>query len=143
MPARGAAREHLSRRRSALGTALRRLEVRVEELGPCTPDGRVVPSRAFGGTTVLVAEYAAAAHALQAPGDLSDPVRTEFGYHVIRLEERLPERRVPRERVVELVTAEVYGARARAAMLGLVEPREAAVQVERGAENLTAAAPVG
>jgi peptidyl-prolyl cis-trans isomerase C len=44
-------------------------------------------------------EFETAAFALKQPGDLSDIVKTEFGYHVIRLEERKPAQRQPFEAV--------------------------------------------
>ncbi len=41
--------------------------------------------------------FESAAFALKQPGELSDVVKTEFGYHVIRLEERRPASRQPFE----------------------------------------------
>ena len=43
--------------------------------------------------------FESAAFALKQPGDLSDVIRTEFGFHVIRLEERRPAARQPFESV--------------------------------------------
>jgi peptidyl-prolyl cis-trans isomerase C len=47
----------------------------------------------------MTAAFEQAAFALKQPGDLSDVVKTEFGYHVIRLEERKPASRQPFEAV--------------------------------------------
>lgn len=47
----------------------------------------------------MAAEFDKAAFALANPGDLSDVVRTSFGYHIIRLEERRPASRQPLEKV--------------------------------------------
>jgi peptidyl-prolyl cis-trans isomerase C len=47
----------------------------------------------------MVPAFEAAAFALKQPGDLSDVVKTDFGFHVIRLEERKPAERKPFEAV--------------------------------------------
>ena len=55
------------------------------------------PSAAQGGDLgeiskgQMVPEFEAAAFALKNPGDLSEPVRTQFGWHIVKLEGRTPE----------------------------------------------------
>lgn len=44
----------------------------------------------FFGRRSMVAEFEQAAFALQKPGDLSEPVRTQFGYHIVQLVEKRP-----------------------------------------------------
>jgi peptidyl-prolyl cis-trans isomerase C len=49
----------------------------------------------------MVKPFEDAAFALQAEGDISQPVRTEFGYHLIRLDKRHESRVLPFEKVRE------------------------------------------
>ena len=49
----------------------------------------------------MAPEFETAAFALKQPGDLSDVVRTEFGFHIIRLEDRRPAGLLPFEKVRE------------------------------------------
>ena len=58
---------------------------------------------------VMVKEFEEAAFALQNPGDVSEPVKTQFGWHVIKLEERIPESTVPFEQVKQNIIEELRG----------------------------------
>lgn len=51
--------------------------------------------------------FEAAAFALKNPGDVSEPVLTRFGYHVIRLESRTPSRQQSFDEVREQILAEL------------------------------------
>lgn len=65
----------------------------------------------FFGPGAMVKEFEAAVGELKNPGDLSGVVQSEFGYHIIRLEERRPGGVLPYKDVRETLRAE---ARARA-----------------------------
>ncbi|HEX9621270.1 MAG TPA: peptidyl-prolyl cis-trans isomerase, partial [Polyangiaceae bacterium] len=85
----GDAAEFMRRAREVPANAL---SVVVERLPPCTADGRVVPEpgRRDGK---FDAEFARAANELVSPGAQSPLVTTRFGFHVIMLIERIPEKR--------------------------------------------------
>jgi len=51
--------------------------------------------------------FEAAAFALKNPGDVSEPVLTRFGYHVIKLEGRQPARQMPFDEVRSLILGEM------------------------------------
>ncbi|MBQ9574015.1 MAG: peptidylprolyl isomerase [Synergistaceae bacterium] len=56
---------------------------------------------------VMVPEFEKAAFALKNNGDVSEPVKTQFGWHIIKLEERIPESVVPFEQVKERILQEL------------------------------------
>lgn len=60
----------------------------------------------FFATGTMVKEFEAAVAELKNPGDLSGVVQTEFGYHLIRLEERRPAGIVPYAEVRGTLRAE-------------------------------------
>jgi peptidyl-prolyl cis-trans isomerase C len=86
--------------------------------------------------------FEVAAFALQQPGDLSDVVKTEFGYHVIRLEERKPAGRRPFDAVRDELVKSVSEAEARNRRQQVVDRISAQVQFDRQAiDELVATRP--
>ena len=87
------------------------------------------PSAAQGGdlgevsTGQMVPEFEAAAFALKNPGDLSEPVKTQFGWHIIRLEGRTPSSVEPfdtvKPQLVQYLTNEKKGEAFKNAVEGL------------------------
>jgi hypothetical protein len=83
--------------RRAQGFPAAPFEIRAERLPPVTADGRMWdpvgrPGANYG---TLDGDYARAANAIERAAEQSPIVKTAFGYHLIFLDERLPERRVP------------------------------------------------
>jgi peptidyl-prolyl cis-trans isomerase C len=54
----------------------------------------------------MVRPFEDAVNALKAPGDLSEPVESQFGYHIIRLEERREKSKASYEEVREQLLGE-------------------------------------
>lgn len=59
----------------------------------------------FFGHGRMVPEFEAAAFALKEPGDLSEVVKTQYGYHIIRLDERREGQPKPLDQVREQIRA--------------------------------------
>jgi PPIC-type PPIASE domain len=117
------------------------VEVRVEHLPAVTADGRTLdrdnPLTDTGQRFDL--DFARAVQTLTV-GQISEPTKTAFGYHVILCEARLPEQRVPLEqRRVRLYDAVIKG-RAERAKQELLSRLSAATptQLERAVDDLTA-----
>ena len=135
--------EFLERARAFPATAP--LSITAEQLSPVTADGRMWEPGARPGAQVLTLDpdYTRAAHALKHPGEQSPIVKSAFGYHVILLEEIVPEKRVPLEERRALLHDEIVKRRAKKLVEGtLTRLREATpVEVVRAAESLTALVP--
>jgi peptidyl-prolyl cis-trans isomerase C len=56
------------------------------------------------GSGIVPAQFEAAAFSLE-PGKISDPVQTVFGFHIIKLVEKLPPTNVPVEKVYDRIRA--------------------------------------
>jgi len=87
------------------------LDVRVERLDPFVADGRVAAPNAGS----LDPDFVRGAVGLS-PGATSGVVRSKFGWHVIRMLERIPERRVAFEERRRLFRDEVEATRAHRAL---------------------------
>jgi peptidyl-prolyl cis-trans isomerase C len=118
------------------------LSIVAEQLSPVTSDGRMWEVGARPGTQFpsLDPDYTRAAHAIAHPGEQSPVVKSAFGYHVILLEERLPEQRMPLEERRALLEGDIASLRAKKVLEATVlRLRQATpVEVVRTADSLTA-----
>ena len=109
------------------------LDVVVQPLPPFASDGQLTESE--GG---MVESFAKAAHALTQPGETSGVAESPFGWHVIRLVERIPEQRMPLEARRAAFTEEAIMQRARKATderLAALRP-SAPIEISPSAEPL-------
>jgi len=118
------------------------VDVRAERLPPVTPDGRVYyPEGAppDAADQRFDEQFARAAHRL-AVGEISEPTKTVFGYHVILCEARLPEHRVPLAERRATLTDEVLKGRAERAKQELLGRLSSGtpILITRSVDDLTA-----
>lgn len=118
------------------------LTLRVESLPPVTADGRAFERRddTFQPHGAFDVEFARAANALTRPGEISPVTQSKFGFHVIRLEERVPGQVVPKPELAELLGPDVLTRRSARARRELLERlrKSSVVDLERGVDELTA-----
>ena len=94
------------------------------------------PSAAQGGDLgevskgQMVPEFEAAAFALKNPGDLSEPVKTQFGWHIVKLEGRTPETVQPYETVKDQLIPYLTNEKKNTAFKAAVEALKKVYKVE-------------
>jgi peptidyl-prolyl cis-trans isomerase C len=92
-------------------------------------------SAARGGDLGLLSKakmapaFEKAAFALKQPGDLSDVVKTELGYHVIRLDQRTPAKRQPFDAVRETIVKNLAQAQVASSRQQTVDRLIASMQI--------------
>ena len=78
----------------------------------------------------MVPEFADAAFALKEPGDISEPVKSPFGWHIIRLEGRTPAQLTPFDEVKGQILQELNGQKQQERIKEKVEELKKAYKVE-------------
>ncbi|MBX3230542.1 MAG: peptidyl-prolyl cis-trans isomerase [Labilithrix sp.] len=117
------------------------VDVRVESLPPFTREARIAQGAGDHG---MDATFTKAAWALGESGATSGVVESSFGWHVIRLLERLPEARMPFEERRTAFTAEVHARRGGEATQARLKDLKARhpVEVSSAAETLMRSVPI-
>ena len=80
---------------------------------------------------VMVKEFEEAAFALKNPGDVSKPVKTQFGWHIIKLEEHLPESPAPFEQVKPRILQDLKDQKTQQVLMDRSKELEEVYKVER------------
>lgn len=93
------------------------LKVTIEALDAVAADGRTAnpdsPPRPGSKVNFYKRRFAEAAVALEADGEVSDLIETEYGYHVLMLRDRLPAQRFSHDERAKRLKAVIVEARAR------------------------------
>ncbi len=124
-------------------------ELKLEQVKAVSVDGQAVdpnqPPRPGQPPDSYDRDFAAAANALQTEGQVSDVVETKFGFHVLILRDRLPARQFSFEERRQLLSDEIYDARANKLQQQALERlrAEVPITVERSAVDAMGMAQVG
>ena len=80
---------------------------------------------------VMVPEFEKAAFALRNPGDVSEPVKSQFGWHIIKLEEHIPESKMAFENVKTRIIQELKERKTQEVLQNRSKELEEKYKVER------------
>ena len=64
------------------------------------------------GSGAMIKEFVDAAYTIEKPGQITKPVKTSYGYHIIKLLEKIPEEVVPLEKIKDRITEHLVGEKA-------------------------------
>ncbi|WP_168210976.1 peptidylprolyl isomerase [Persicimonas caeni] len=83
----------------------------------------------------MVPEFSEAAFNMK-PGEISDPVKTQFGYHVIKVEEKKEAGKVPYDEAKEKIMMQLERQKFRKAMKQFLAELKKDVKIERKEDNI-------
>lgn len=83
----------------------------------------------------MVPEFEAVAYKLK-PGQVSDPVRTQFGWHVIKVFEHEDAGKVPFDEVKEMIVAQLEQQKIREAFDAFLKQKKEAMKIEKMEQNI-------
>ncbi len=101
--------------------------------GPSAPEGGDLGYFPRGR---MVPEFEKVAFALKKPGDVSEPVRTSFGWHVIKLEDKKESGLMPFEEVSEELGTQLKNQKISEGLVALLEDLRKSHTVEVHPENI-------
>ena len=128
--------KELAKKAKTKGTDFEQLARETSE-GPSAPQGGdlgLFPRRR------MVKPFSDAAFELK-PGEISEPVRTQFGFHIIKVHEKQPERVIPFEEVKGQIVDGLKGKELRDKMMKFLEESKKEMKLELKEDNIVVNAP--
>ncbi len=83
----------------------------------------------------MVPEFDAAAWKMK-PGEISDPVRTDFGFHIIKVDDRKEAKSMTYAEAKDLILAKLQEPKLKEAMTATIESLKAKAKIERMEQNI-------